>query len=300
MTIESAIQQINDAILDLQMSDYDTYGRPLTRLAQVLTSEDLKSITDKLKDGLDFEAFLDDSSNGENMVGSGGLKWPINREKELGLTLILIERGANDPRWFLNVAQNFYHGGSKYIESIRKITRDVIIPFGRDFGRYIKQNRSSVSLPQTEPTDYERIFVVHGHDEAPREMVARFISKLGLDPVILHEQPNRGMTVMEKLIANGNVGYAVVLLTPDDMGRAKPESEEKPRARQNVILELGFFLGRLKPDRVIALLKDEVEIPSDYMGVIYVDFDDAGAWRQALGRELQNAGYEIDWKTAMG
>ena len=300
MTIESAIQQINDAILDLQMSDYDTYGRPLTRLAQVLTSEDLKSITDKLKDGLDFEAFLDDSSNGENMVGSGGLKWPINREKELGLTLILIECGANDPRWFLNVAQNFYHGGSKYIESIRKITRDVIIPFGRDFGRYIKQNSSSVSLPQNGPTDYERIFIVHGHDEAPREMVARFISKLGLDPVILHEQPNRGMTVMEKLIANGNVGYAVVLLTPDDMGRAKPESEEKPRARQNVILELGFFLGRLKPDRVIALLKDEVEIPSDYMGVIYVDFDDAGAWRQALGRELQNAGYEIDWKTAMG
>ena len=234
------------------------------------------------------------------MAGGGGLQWPTNREKELGLTLILIERGANDPRWFLNVAYNFYNGGSKYIESIRNITRSVIIPFGRDFARYTKDNRLQLTSFQALPTDLERVFIVHGHDEAPREMVARFISKLGLDPVILHEQPSRGRTIIEKLIAIGNVGYAIVLLTPDDMGRGKSESEERPRARQNVILELGYFMARLGRDRVTALLKDEVEIPSDYMSVVYVHFDTAGAWRQALGRELQNAGYEIDWKAAMG
>ena len=284
----------------LQASDYDTYGRPLQRLAHVLSSEELKPITNKLKSGLDLEAFLEDANRDEDMVGRAGLNWPSNHTEELGLILILIARGAKDPRWFLNIAVHYYGVGSKYIESIRKITRSVIIPFGRDFARHLKQNRSSVSLPRNEPTDLECVFVVHGHDEAPREMVARYITKLGLEPVILHEQPNRGMTVIEKLDANGDVGYAVILLTPDDIGRGKPESEEKPRARQNVILELGYFLGRLGRQRVIALLKDEVEIPSDYMGVMYVPFDDAGAWRQKLGQELDSAGYEIDWKRAMG
>ena len=281
------------------MADHDTYDRPLKRLAHVLASEVLKPITDKLRDGADFETFLQDSIDRQDVERVAGLKWPGDQGKELALTLILIERGANDPRWFLNVAHQFYHGGSKYVESIRKITNSVIIPFGRDITRYIEQERKSATLPQTRPTDLERVFVVHGHDDAPREMVARFISKLGLEPVILHEQPNLGMTVIEKLNANGNVGYAVVLLTPDDIGRGKSESSEHPRARQNVILELGYFLGRLGRDRVVALLKDSIEIPSDYMGVVYVDFDSAGAWRQKLGRELQSVGYEIDWETGM-
>ncbi|MDD9988065.1 MAG: nucleotide-binding protein [Spirochaetaceae bacterium] len=300
MTIDSAIEQINEAILDLQASDHDTYGRPLQRLESVLESEDLKPITDAMKSRVDFDAFLADANRGdEGTGGRAGLNWPDDRTEELGLMLVLIERGAKDPRWFLNVACNYYHGGRKYIESIRKITRSAIIPFGRDFARHLRQNRSSMPPSRDEPSDLGRVFVVHGHDEAPREMVARQISDLGLEPVILHEQPNQGMTVIEKLEANGNVGYAVIVLTPDDIGRGKLESEEKPRARQNVILELGYFLARLGRKKVIAFSKDEVEIPSDYMGVVYVPFDDAGGWRIRLGKELQNAGYDIDWNRIM-
>ncbi|KWS22452.1 TIR domain-containing protein [Pseudomonas syringae] len=142
-----------------------------------------------------------------------------------------------------------------------------------------------------------KVFVVHGHDEGARETVARFLMQLGFDPIILHEQANRGRTVMEKVEAHGEVGFAVVLLTPDDEGCVKGGTPE-PRARQNVLLELGYFLGRLGRDKVCALKRGTVEIPSDFAGVVWESMDGSG-WKQALGRELQDAGHEIDWNKVM-
>ena len=208
MTTASAIQQINDEILALQASDYNTYDRPLKRLGRILTSEHLKPVVDRLKSGLDFDAFVADANTGGSMMGSASLNWPDDPEKELGLTLILIERAAEDPKWFLDLAYTYYHGGSKIIESIRKITSSVIEPFGRDFRRYLTENRPDNTMPTTEHIDSKRVFVVHGHDDTSRESVARFISKFGLQPVILHEQANRGRSVLDKLIANADVGYA--------------------------------------------------------------------------------------------
>lgn len=98
-------------------------------------------------------------------------------------------------------------------------------------------------------------------------MVARFLDQLGFQPIILHEQANQGRTVMEKVEAHGQVDFAVVLLTPDDEGCAKGGTPE-PRARQNVLLELGYFLGRLGRDKVCALKRGTVEIPSDFAGVV--------------------------------
>lgn len=139
-----------------------------------------------------------------------------------------------------------------------------------------------------------KVFVVHGHDEGARESVARFLERLGFEAIILHEQANRGRTVIEKVEAHGDVGFAVVLLTPDDIGCAKGGTPI-PRARQNVLLDLGYFIGRLGRDHVCALKRGEVEIPSDFGGVVYVPFDDANGWKQALGQELQAAGFEIEW-----
>ena len=286
MTIKSALQELNNATLDLQAADYNTYARPLKKLASTLASKELKPITDRLKEGIDFNAFLTGATSG-SMAGSASLNWPTNREEELGLAIIIIERGAKNPEWFTNLAFHYYHGGTRFIESIRKITDSVIIPFNRDFATYVEQNVSMPAVTQAEPTDFQRVFIVHGHHEATREAVARFISDLSLEPVILHEQANRGMTIVEKLEANANVGYAIVLLTPDDMGRGKSEDKEKPRARQNVILELGYFLGRLGRERVMAIMQGEIEIPSDYMGVVYTPFDSEGAWRQSFGRDLE-------------
>ena len=142
------------------------------------------------------------------------------------------------------------------------------------------------------------VFIVHGRDEAAKDAVARFIEKLELRPIILHEQPNQGRTVIEKFEHYANVGFAVVLLTPDDAGASAGDiSNLQQRARQNVVLELGFFLGRLGRDRVCALYGKGVEIPTDYSGVLYIPLEQD--WRLPLAKEIKAAGISIDLNNAV-
>lgn len=141
----------------------------------------------------------------------------------------------------------------------------------------------------------KKVFVVHGHDTEAKETVARFLERLRLTPVILHEQPNSGRTIIEKFEVFSDVGFAVVLLTPDDIGAPSSEPKNlKARARQNVILELGYFMGKLSRFRVCALFKQGVEMPSDYQGVLYIELDPAGAWKKKLAQELVEANFSID------
>jgi predicted nucleotide-binding protein len=152
--------------------------------------------------------------------------------------------------------------------------------------------RESLPNPQSANT----VFIVHGRASTPRDTVARFLEKLQLKAIILHEQPNKGRTIIEKFVDYSDVGFAVVLLTPDDRGglASEPYDSQKPRARQNVVLELGFFLGKLGRSRVCALYSQGVEIPSDYDGVAFVAFDEGAAWQFALAKELKSAGFKID------
>lgn len=141
----------------------------------------------------------------------------------------------------------------------------------------------------------KKVFVVHGHDEGKREAVARFLDMLELEPIILHEQANKGRTIIEKFEDHADAGFAVVLLTPDDIGAVdKVENDLKPRARQNVILELGFFIGKLGRKRVCALKSHCVENPSDVDGMVYINLDEPDAWKTGLVRELRAAGFDID------
>jgi predicted nucleotide-binding protein len=143
--------------------------------------------------------------------------------------------------------------------------------------------------------DLSKVFVVHGHDEGAREGVARFLEKIGLMAIILAEQPNRGRTIIEKFVDHaGEVGFAVVLLTPDDLGGAPGDMSQQSRARQNVIFELGYFVGSLGRGRACLLRKGEVEIPSDLYGVVYATMDSANGWKIELSRELKDAGFEFD------
>jgi len=128
--------------------------------------------------------------------------------------------------------------------------------------------------------------------------MARFLERIGFEAVILHEQASGNRTVIEKIEAHSDVGFAVVLLTPDDVG-GEIGGEGQPRARQNVILELGYFVGKLGRSRVAVFRKGDVEVPSDFGGVVYVPLDGGGAWKQALASELQEAGFEIDWNKIM-
>ncbi|MGV8865584.1 MAG: TIR domain-containing protein [Janthinobacterium svalbardensis] len=144
-----------------------------------------------------------------------------------------------------------------------------------------------------------KIFIVHGHDDVARLTVARFIEKIGFEAIILSEQSNQGRTIIEKIEAHGDVGFAVVLLTPDDVG-GKTADTLQPRARQNVLLELGYFMCRLGRSRVCTLAKGNLEIPTDFAGMVWEPLDDAGAWKLALARELKATGYSVDWNLIMG
>jgi predicted nucleotide-binding protein len=152
-----------------------------------------------------------------------------------------------------------------------------------------------------ETGDVGRIFIVHGHDDAKKFELARFLKGLtSHDPVILHEQPNKGAVLIEKLEASAaRTGFAVVLLTGDDLGRAKAVKKDKPRGRQNVVFELGFFIGAFGRTNVAVLKEDGVEEPGDVTGLVYTPLDANGAWKTALAKEIQEAGIPVDW-SALG
>lgn len=142
------------------------------------------------------------------------------------------------------------------------------------------------------------VFIVHGHNEGVRESVARFLQKGGLKPIILHEIANQGRMVLQKFLDSSNVGFAVILMTPDDFGAATGK-EPKPRARQNVILELGYFIGKLGQSRVCALKSGDIELPTDILGIGWTSLDN-GAWHVPLWRELKAAGYDVKLEEMVG
>jgi len=140
-----------------------------------------------------------------------------------------------------------------------------------------------------------RVFLVHGHDEEAKLAVARFLEQLRLEPVILSERPNEGRTIIEKFEHHADVSYAIVLFTSDDVGYAKADpGTQRSRARQNVVLELGYFIGRLTRACVCALYKDAVELPSDLHGVLYVQMDAGDGWKLKLAKEMKAAGLKVD------
>jgi predicted nucleotide-binding protein len=169
---------------------------------------------------------------------------------------------------------------------------------------YIDVLRTEIELKQpvgarsTSLTNAEsrKVFVVHGHDTALQQAVARFLEKLDLEAVILDEQANQGRTVIQKFSDHSNVRFAIVLLTGDDVGGKKgtPPEELSPRARQNVILEFGYFLGKLGASAVCALYEPGVELPSDVSGMLYVPVEQGPGWKLKVGLELKAAGMDVD------
>jgi len=154
----------------------------------------------------------------------------------------------------------------------------------------------SATLPPVNQVvnNLKSVFIVHGHDEKLKHEVARIVERLGLNPIILSEQVSQGSTVIHKFKKHAaESAFAIILLTPDDMGYSIRNPEiNKPRARQNAILELGYFLGVLKEENVVVLVSGEVELPSDYHGVVYIHVDNN--WQIKLAQEMRAAGLEID------
>lgn len=176
-----------------------------------------------------------------------------------------------------------------YLEGLASRTEGSILSTANQ--SVVKSLSTSLGVPQ--PTN--RVFLVHGHDVGAKESAARFLEKIGLQPIILHEQANEGRTVIEKFEAFSDVSFAVILLTPDDVGAVAAKAADlSRRARQNVVLELGYFTEKLGRRKVCALYVSGVEVPSDLHGLLYIELDSGGGWKTKLAQELVQAGLKID------
>lgn len=180
--------------------------------------------------------------------------------------------------------------GRQRLINVIKTMQDEI----RLFSESEKENDKTIN----EKSSSRKVFVVHGHDQAMKESVARCLDKLELEPIILHERSDQGRNVLQKLQdESSDVSFAVVLLSGDDtcIDKNNP-SNIKTRARQNVILELGYFIGVLGNKNVLTLFNPEnnFEMPTDYAGILYTEYDFAGNWRFKLAKELKESGLNID------
>lgn len=139
-----------------------------------------------------------------------------------------------------------------------------------------------------------RIFVIHGRDYYKRDKLVKILKKMDFEPIVLEQEPSRGLTIVEKLEQNlNNVGFSFVIYTPDDVGKIIGGIEE-PRARQNVIFEHGLLIGVLGRDRVCALICGDVKMPSDLQGLIYEKINEIDREAVVVAHILTNAGYIVD------
>ena len=157
-----------------------------------------------------------------------------------------------------------------------------------------KSEAPTPNNPQT-PMDKSKVFIVHGHDNAAKEAAARFVEKIGFEAIILHEQASSGKTIIAKLEEYTNVGFGIVLYTPCDLGISQEEKGElKPRARQNVVFEHGYLIGKIGGENVCALVKGDIEKPTDIAGVVYIKMDEGSSWKLDVAKEMKKRGYDVD------
>ncbi len=160
-----------------------------------------------------------------------------------------------------------------------------------------KVKKIGVQIAKAVPTvavTNKKVFIVHGHNKIILLELGNVLSKAGLSPIVLHEQINSGQTTIEKFEKNADVGAAIVLLTADDKGKSNTDKKLMSRARQNVLLELGYFIGKLGREKVIPLYEEGVELPSDFEGVVYELLDSGGRWKFNVLKELRAMGYDVD------
>jgi|CZCA01.1.fsa_nt_gi predicted nucleotide-binding protein len=206
--------------------------------------------------------------------------------KSIHFSPMLWSTGTSD-----SVFVNSFNRGKQELLNLLNVIKE-------DISLDLQLNKENKSSNKVDFTTNSNVFIVHGHNEEMKQSIARTIEKLDLTPIILHEQASKGKTIIEKFTDNSEVLYAIVLLSADDIAYLKsdPPENAKFRARQNVIFELGYFIGRLGRERVLALHQviDDFEIPSDYSGVLFVPYDESGKWKFELVKELKAIGVNVD------
>ncbi|MFV3010997.1 TIR domain-containing protein [Clostridium botulinum] len=223
-----------------------------------------------------------------------GLKSSINRNN------------LDEIRYFLFKLKEWYRENQREIQSNDFVyDKEIHIKLEREIGsyldeinRFIEENTSIIQEKETNESveiNRNKIFIVHGHDELALEQVINFIKDIRLEPIVLKNQANLGNTIIEKIEEYSDVGFAIVLYTPCDIGAStKDKDTVNKRARQNVVFEHGYLIGKLGRKNVCALVKGDVEKPNDISGLVYVELDNQKAWRFNIARDMKKLGYDID------
>lgn len=296
--IERALRDFDDVVEDVENSRYNSIINSLQRFIGRIEGDPVLAELASHLPNVDFDLWYESAmASAGPAVGSGQLDWPLDRLEQTAMQWQLTQHLARSDVDIIQFTMHFTHVSRYYDDNISEFMTQIFRPFARDFRRLVEDLPEATETPPPPvlSTTNRRVFVVHGHDEAAKAIVARFLEHLALEPIILHEQPNRGQTVIEKFERATDVGFAVVLLTPDDVGYARDSPNElRPRARQNVVLELGYFIGQLGRTAVCALCKEDIELPSDYSGVLYTRMDDGDGWKLELAREINAAGIAIE------
>lgn len=260
-----------------------------------MSADEKTALLNDLLDRLDAVPLLDEMKldafkrRGEmvlrNIYGDGHRNVMRFTSINFRLTLLMPRAGARERHW---------NEGAEKTRNLLTTLMDEIEAFPEAIEAIDEPDQSPTAL-------YEKVFIVHGHDRLMKTEVVGLIQTLGLTPIVLRDQPKRGRTIIEAIDHHSDVSSAIVLLSPDDMGysRAGKTEDARPRARQNVLLELGFFLGRLGRANVMVVHNKEpdFDMPSDYEGVIFIRYDsedEVGAWKIDVIRELHDIGFEVD------
>jgi Predicted nucleotide-binding protein containing TIR-like domain len=227
-SIAHALAYIQSALDDLRAADYQGYEWRVKKLAQALHVRELDAITRKLTAGIDLDTWLEtNNAAAGGMMGSAAISWPSDDERVLGIIALLLNRFAEKSGSALRFAMTFYHAGSrKPNDDLQKMTRQILVPFVRDYINYVQvqtaMSPSPIPIPSMSKdgnSPNKKVFVVHGRDDAAKHEVALFLSTLSLEPIILHLRPNGGRHLLMKFRDESEgAGFAVVLMTPDDEG----------------------------------------------------------------------------------
>ena len=236
------------------------------------------------------------SYSGESYIKNicDGLKSSINRNN------------VEEIIYFLQKLKDWYNENQRKIQSNEYVyDAELHIKIEREIGEYIeeidKYIKERENIVEIESTNYDieinrdKVFIVHGHDELALEQVIAFIKDIKLEPIVLKNQANLGNTIIEKLEQYSDVGFAIVLYTPCDIGASiQDKNNIRERARQNVVFEHGYLIGKLGRDNVCALVKGDIEKPNDISGLVYIELDSQKAWRFNIARDMKKLGYDID------
>lgn len=279
------LRQIENTVEELREADFNSFARRLKKLSRLLHSDSLESFTQELIADIDIDAWLEACRKSQSsLTGSAAPEWPTDAKDRLGTVALLVDRFNEVAPQAYEFALTYYYNGKDISSILQNMTSRMIVPFCRDYIEFVGSRTGAVDAAIAPPRDgpaSRKVFVVHGHDEEAREAVAHFLENLHFEPIVLHERVGQERTIIEKIEAHGDVGFAVVLLTQDDV---------------NAILELGYFVGRLGRSRVCALKRGKLELPAVFGGIAYENFDAGGGWKTALGRALSASGFEIDRK----